>query len=369
MARPTVCVIDGDALKYNFAQIKNYVKNKKVLVPVKADAYGHGLVQVAEILRDKADYFGVATLEEGRELRKNGIKTPILCLDPLPKGSESIAVEYGIEQSVFSAYAIELLEKECERQNGKAGVHIKIETGMHRTGTESGESLEKLLCAIKNAPHIELKGVFTHFYESDTDDRTLTDLQADKFKIAIEQIKNYGFENFIIHCANSGGVLSYPEYTFDMVRPGIITYGYYPSETVKRPFNIRPVMSFKTEVVAFTHVNKGETVGYSATFKAERDTLLAVLPVGYGDGYKRLLSNKGEVLINGKRAPIRGNICMDMTLVDVTDIKDVFVGSEAVLFGKQGDEFITADEIAEKCFTISYEIMLSVTDRVPKKYV
>lgn len=369
MARPTVCIIDGEALKYNFTQIKNYVNNKKVLVPVKADAYGHGLVNVARILHGKADYFGVATLEEGMELRNNGIKTPILCLDPLPKGSESIAVKYGIEQSVFSPDAVQLLEKECIKKDKKAGVHIKIETGMHRTGTVAGEDLDKLLQTIKNSPHIELKGVFTHFYESDTQDRRLTDLQANKFKTAVEQVKKAGFDNFIVHCANSGGVLSYPEYTFDMVRPGIIMYGYYPSESTRRPFDIKPVMTFKTEIVAFTKVPKGETVGYSATFKAERDTLLAVLPVGYGDGYKRLLSNKGEVLICGHRAPICGNICMDMTLVDVTDIFGVMVGSEAVLLGEQKNDRISADEIAKKCMTVSYEIMLSVTDRVPKKYV
>ena len=368
MARPTVCIVDTNALKYNFEQIKKRVQGKKVLVPVKADAYGHGLCRVADALKYGADYFGVATLEEGKELREYGIKTPVLCLDPLPAGSESIAAEYKIDQAVCTPDAVFRLEKECKKQNKQAGVHIKIETGMHRTGTNAGQELEAVLGAIKGSPHIHLDGVFTHFYESDIPDRIATDMQGKKFMLALEQVKNAGFEDFIVHCANSGAVMSYPEYTFDMVRPGILIYGYLPSRETKVPFKPKRVLTFKTEIVAFTHVKKGETVGYSATFTAQRDTLLAVLPVGYGDGYKRLLSNKGEVLISGKRAGICGNICMDMTLVDVTDIPDAKIGSEAVLIGQQGEDEITADEIAEKCQTISYEIMLSITGRVPKIY-
>lgn len=368
MARPTVCIVDTNALKYNFEQIKKQVQGRKVLVPVKADAYGHGLCQVAHALKDFADYFGVATLEEGKELRESGIETPVLCLDPLPEDSESLAVKYNIDQAVCTPEAVCRLEKECERQNTQAGVHIKIETGMHRTGANAGDELESVLCAIKNSPHICLDGVFTHFFESDIFDRTATDLQTEKFSLALKQVKEAGFVNFTVHCANSGAVMSYPEFAFDMVRPGILIYGYLPSNETKVPFVPRPVLSFKTKIVAFTHVKKGETVGYSATFKAERDTVLAVLPVGYGDGYKRMLSNNGEVLICGRRARICGNICMDMTLVDVTDIPEAALGSEAVLIGKQGSEAITADEIAKKCQTISYEIMLSITKRVPKIY-
>lgn len=368
MARPTVCIVDTNALKYNFEQIKKQVFGKKVLVPVKADAYGHGLCPVAAVLKDAADYFGVASLEEGRELRESGIKTPILCLDPLPEDSEKIAVEYEIDQAVCTPEAVLRLNKECEKQNKRAGVHIKIETGMHRTGANAGKELEGVLDAIKNSPNIRLDGVFTHFFESDIFDRTATDTQEKRFMLALEQVKNAGFEDFIVHCSNSGAVMSYPEYAFDMVRPGILIYGYLPSKETKVPFEPRPVLSFKTKIVAFTRVKKGETAGYSATFTANRDTLLAVLPVGYGDGYKRMLSNKGDVLIAGKRAKICGNICMDMTLVDVTDIPDAALGSEAVLIGTQGSEKITADEIAEKCRTISYEIMLSITKRVPKIY-
>ncbi len=198
--------------------------------------------------------------------------------------------------------------------------------------------------------------------------REYTDFQVNEFKKAVEQIRNDGFD-VIVHCANSGAILQYPELSFDMVRAGIITYGYYPSAECKKTIDISPVLSFVTKIVAVNKVLKGEYISYGCTYKAERDMVVAVLPVGYGDGYKRIMSNKGYVLINGKKAHITGRICMDMTMVDVTDIPDIEVGNDVVLIGKQKNNEITADNLAKWSDTISYEIMLSITERVPKEYV
>ncbi len=368
MARPTKCLIDTKALRYNFDSVKNAVKDKKVLVLVKADAYGHGLVEVAKILSD-ADYFGVATLEEAETLRNNGIKNSILCLDPLPYESEELAVKYDVEQAVSTEEAVIRLENEGAKENKIVNVHIKIETGMHRTGVTAGEKLDSLLKTVKKCEHINVSGVFTHFFESDNIDSNSTDIQASRFFEAVKQIKEFGYGDITVHCANSGGILSYPDYYCDMVRAGIIIYGLYPSDNTKHPFEPKPVMSLVSKIVSVSEVKKGETIGYSATYTAQRDMKIAILPIGYGDGYRRALSNKGYVLIDGKKANIVGNICMDMTAVDITDIPNAQIGSDAVLVGKQGELEITADDIAEIYGTINYEVALSLNKRVPKEYV
>ena len=368
MSRPTKCIIDLNKLVNNFLNIKDFTK-KKVLVLVKADAYGHGIVECSRVLESAGvDYLGTASLEEGKILREAGILCPILCVGALPSESENLCVDYNIEQAISSVEELERIEKYCLLKNTTASVHIKIETGMHRTGVRTGEELNQLLLKIKDSEFISLKGVFTHFAESDSETREYTEFQVNEFKKAVEQIKSQGFD-FIAHCANSGAILQYPYLTFDMVRSGIITYGYYPSAKTKKSIIIEPVLSFFTKIVAVNKVFKGECIGYGCTYKAERDMVVAVLPVGYGDGYKRIMSNKGHVLINGKKAKITGRICMDMTMVDVTHIPDAKIGDDVVLIGGQGENKITADNLAQWSDTISYEIMLSITERVPKEYV
>lgn len=369
MARPTKCVIDLNAFRENLNAVKNEVGHTKIMALVKADAYGHGLEQMAAEAQDWGiDYLGTATLEEGVQLRKSGINVPILCLGALPLGSEELCVMHQIDQAVFSEEALFRLQKVCEGCHSFINVHLKIETGMHRTGVRSGRALQAVLDALRHCSNIRLKGVFTHFAASDTQDDAYTRQQAEAFAAALEQIRKNGFHGFLVHCANSGAILSYPELYFDMVRAGIVLYGYYPSKQTKKPFSVKPVLSWETAVAAVNEVKAGETISYSGTFRASHDMRVAVLPVGYGDGYRRLLSNRAEVLIHGKRAPVVGNICMDMTMVDVTEIPDVSLGDSVVLIGRQGNERITAEELAALCGTISYEIMLSITPRVPKEY-
>ena len=238
---------------------------------------------------------------------------------------------------------------------------------MHRLGVRPGDELEELLNVVLKSKNLRLKGVFTHFASSDSKDKTYTFLQAENFKKAVDQIKEKGL-SFITHCSNSGGILAYPDLSFDMVRAGIILYGYYPSNEVEKSVKVNPVLSFETAIIAIKKVYKGEKISYGGTFTAEKDMLIAVLPVGYGDGYKRLGSNSGFVLINGKKSNILGRICMDMTMVDVTDM-DASVGDKVALIGEQGEEKITCDDVALWCQTISYEIPLSITNRVNKEYV
>ena len=369
MARPTKCLIDLNAFRENLTAVKNRVGNTKIMALVKADAYGHGLEQMAaEAQAWGIDYLGTATLEEGALLRRSGISVPVLCLGALPLGSEELCVIHQIEQAVFSAEALFRLQRACEKYHSFIDVHLKIETGMHRTGVRSGRELQEVLDALQSCSCIRLKGVFTHFAASDTQDDTYTRRQADAFAAALEQIRKNGFHDFLVHCANSGAILSYPELYFDMVRAGIILYGYYPSKQTKEPFSVKPVLSWVTAVAAVNEVRAGEAISYSGTFLAAHDMRVAVLPVGYGDGYRRLLSNRAEVLIHGKRAPVVGSICMDMTMVDVTGIPEVSLGDPVILIGRQGNEVITAEELAAFCGTISYEIMLSITPRVPKEY-
>ena len=368
MARPTVSFVDLAILRQNLINIKSST-NAKVMMLVKANAYGHGAVECAKQAEKVGiDYLGVATIEEGIELRQNGIKLPILSLGPIPIGSEEDCILADIEQAVGSKEEVERLSYFTQKNKKTLGIHIKIETGMHRTGVRTGEDLEELLNTIKQNEYIRIKGMFTHFAQSDTFDKAYTDMQVKEFKKAIEQIKNSVGDCGIIHASNSGGILSYPEYKFDMVRAGITCYGYYPSHQTKKTIELKPVLSLKTAIVAINKLKKGESVSYGSRFTAQKDMLVAVLPIGYGDGYKRLLSNRGEVVLNGKRAKILGTVCMDMTMIDVTDIP-ANVGDEVILLGNDGKLSITADELAEISQTISYEILLSFTSRIPKVYL
>ena len=368
MARPTVSYIDLAILRQNLINIKSSTKTK-VMMLVKANAYGHGIVECAKQAEKVGiDYLGVASVEEGSLLRQNGIKLPILCLGPIPLGCEEECVFADIEQTVASKEEVARLALFAEKAQKTLGVHIKIETGMHRTGVRKGEDLEELLNEIKQSEYITIKGVFTHFAQSDTSDKSFTDIQIKEFNNAIVQIKKLVGDCGIVHTSNSGGILSYPEYNFDMVRAGIACYGYYPSSQTKKSIKLKPVLSLKTSIVAINKLKKGESVSYGSHFTAKKDMLVAVLPIGYGDGYKRLLSNKGEVLVNGKRARILGTVCMDMTMIDVTDI-DSKVGDEVILLGSDGKNLITADELAQHAQTISYEILISFTSRIPKVYL
>ncbi len=369
MSRPTKCYVNLNVLKENYTAIKKHCKNK-VMALVKADAYGHGIIECSKALEKiGADYLGVASIEEAERIRQNGIKTPVLCIGAVPMGDEDFCLSVDAEQAVTSLDDVLRLENACVKNKKIKAIHIKINSGMNRLGVRTKDELDKILEVIKSSEYLKLAGVFTHFASSDSFDKDYTLNQAKVFKDFVEQIRQKGFNEFITHCANSGAILSYPEFKFDMVRAGIILYGYYPSDEVEYCVKIQPVLSFETAIVAINKINKGDKISYGGTFTADKDMLVAVLPVGYGDGYKRLNSNIGHVLINGKKARITGRVCMDMTMVDISDISDAKVGDKAVLIGSQGEEFISADHLASWAQTINYEIPLSITTRVKKQYV
>jgi alanine racemase len=342
--------------------------NVMLLASVKANAYGHGIVPIAkECEALGVDYLGVAIPEEGVLLRKNGIHLPILILGASHKGSIPLIVSMGLSQAVTDEAFVLELQQEAARQSAIARVHIKYDTGMGRIGFRSTQNIIHLAETIRNLPNVELQGVFTHFATSDEKDKSYALRQLEMFKNLVGQLRRDGF-SFIAHAANSGAIADLPEAQFDMVRAGIMIYGYYPSTEVSHSVKVHPFMSFLSYITQVKNMEAGESVGYNRTFITKSPTLVATVAAGYGDGYKRIFSNRAHVLVNGKRVPVIGRVSMDQINIDITHAGKVSVGDEVVLLGKMGDEAVDADELAALANTISYEILLSISERVPRVY-
>jgi alanine racemase len=358
--------IDLEAIKHNLNQIKAIVEpeGSKVLAVIKDNAYGHGALEVAQVAQ--VGMFGVATVEEAIKLRQGNVKTPILifcCV--LPEQAETV-VQYDIAQTICDLDVCKSLSDAAKRFGKVAKVHIKVDTGMGRIGIAYDKAVE-FIKQVLQIPHIAVEGIYTHFASADTD-REFTELQIDRFRSVISYLNEIGIHIPIRHAANSAGVLNFPSAYFDMVRPGLAIYGLYPCDNPVKQVELKPALSLKTRVVYLKELPAGHSVSYGRTYITNKPNKVATLAIGYGHGYNRKLSNKGEVLIKGKRAQIIGLICMDQCLCDVTDIPDVSVGDEVVLIGKQGDEQITADEIADKIGTISYEVVCGIHSNVPRIY-
>ncbi len=370
MIRNTQAQIDLSALDFNICQArKNLRPETKLLAVIKANAYGHGIIEVGQYLERKktADYFAVAIVEEGIELRTSGITLPILVLGATDNDHMKAAVENDLSLTIFTVPSLLSLQAEAKRLGRTAKIHIKIDSGMHRIGIQSEAVLLDFLAALKSCPNVQVEGVFTHFAVADTSDKEFTDEQAARFMSMVELVKKAGY-NPLVHCCNSGGIFQHSEYQFDMVRLGISMYGCPVNERVAKLFPLRPLLSWKTKVTNLFTLKKGQGLSYGLRYIADRDIRVATLPVGYGDGYKRCLTNKAEVLIGGKRCKQIGTICMDQMMCLVSEVDDIKIGDEAVLIGTQAEEAITADEMALWADTISYEILLSISDRVPRIY-
>ena len=368
-----VCAyIDLDAVRSNVAAVQKRVGDKvKVMVILKADAYGHGAVPIAKALEDGCAYaFGVATVEEGVQLRESGTKKPILVLSyAFPELFEK-AIENEIDLTVFEYSTAKQLSDVAVSLGKKAGVHIKIDTGMHRIGLyPSRESLEEIR-KIADLPAIEIKGVFSHLACADFADKSFANAQIELFKAFTQEITDCGIEIPIRHIYNSAATMDYDGGCFDMVRCGIVTYGLDPSDEVRfENLPTTPVMQIKSHVAYVKKVEKDATVGYGAAFMAKRETLIATIPCGYGDCYPRLLTNKGRVLIKGHSAPVTGRVCMDQFMVDVTDIPDVKQGDEVTIVGFDGKECLTVEELAKTAGSFNYEYVCDITKRVPRVYI
>ncbi len=363
--------INLDALGCNFDAVRNTLpENTKILAVVKANAYGHGAIGVAKFLEDKADYLAVAATDEALELRKNGVNCPILILGHIPYGDYDNIVKYNITPTISDYYEAELLSKAAVKAGVIAPLHIAVDTGMNRIGFPLNSESVNDIKAINDLSNIKIEGIFSHFAAADMSDKTYTQKQIEKFDDFVNTLSEIGVDAPIKHLYNSAAIADL-EKKYDMVRQGIILYGLRPSDEVE--FNNiavpQPVMSMKTRVVQVKTLSAGESISYGCTYTTEKETIVATLCAGYADGVTRVLSNNGEVLIRGKRAKIIGRVCMDQFMVDVTDIPDVEAGDTATIFGTDGEESISVDEIAKKANTINYEIICNINSRVTRVYM
>lgn len=370
--RPTWAEIDLAALAHNFQLIKQSVGDGvKILAAVKANAYGHGAVECARYLESEdADWFGVALPEEGGELRKAGITRPILCLGGFWPEQETALLEHKLTAVVYRLDAIESLDRAAREANTTANVHLKIDTGMGRLGVRA-DTVSEFCDALASFKNIRVEGLMTHLAAADDESKQeFTDNQLSKFASAIAEFRERGFQPTLIHAANSAAAFADPGARGNMVRPGGALYGFtrdvLPSN-IETPA-LRPVMSLHSRIVLLKNVPQGEYLGYGCTFQTQRDSLIATIPIGYDDGYRRALSNKARVIVRGKFAPVAGRVSMDLTLVDVTDVPDVSLDDHVTLLGQDGEASITAEDLGELAGTISYEITCGISSRVPRIY-
>lgn len=363
--------ISLEAIGHNIREVKKRLpEGVKLLGVVKANAYGHGAVPVASYLENQVDYFATATIEEAVELRENGISAPILILGYVSPSQYGDLVEYDITQTIDSYAQALALEKEAARQNRKAKAHLAVDTGMTRIGFQVTEHDADEAAKIADLPHIELEGMFTHFSCADQEDKTYCSMQMEKYDKMTALLAERGVTIPLRHICNSAGIMEFDDHRFEMVRSGIITYGIYPSEEVKKErLDLIPALSWKSHVIHVKEVGPGIGVSYGVTYVTEKPmTRIATVSAGYADGYPRALSNQGCVLIHGKKAPIIGRICMDQMMVDVTDIPDVQVEDVVTLVGTDGDETITIEEIANPAARFDYEMLCDISSRVTRVY-
>jgi len=367
--RQNKITIDLDAIKHNYLLMKQHVgKQVRVMAVVKANAYGHGILEVARTIQAAGgNDLAVAIPEEGILLREAGITTNILVLGAAMPIAADAAVMHGLTMTLFEPHMVTVLEQAAQRHGKPAYAHIKVDTGMNRIGLRTQADAERLRAALAEAPHVRITGIYTHFADADhlSSDGAMeaySRMQLEKFRT----LRSCFDRAIPAHAANSAMSLVAREADFDCIREGISLYGYPPVPT---PLPFRRALSWESEVVHVKDIKAGESVGYGCTFTAEQNMRIATVSVGYGDGYHRVMSNRGQMLVRGKRADILGRICMDQTMIDVTNIAGAEAGTKAVLIGEEEGQSIGADELARWADTISYEILLSITTRVPRVYL
>jgi len=364
--------IDLDAIAHNTREIKKLTGSKvEMMGVVKADAYGHGVLEVVRTLLDNGvTQLAVSMLDEAIQIRKMGIDVPILVLNYTDPARADEIIHNRVTQTVFSTDLAQALSIAAVRLGKDVRIHVKVDTGMTRVGFIPGYNAVRNIMEISRLPGIILEGIFTHFASADESDKSYTLMQFERFMNLCTELTRAGIHIPVKHVCNSAGILQYPEMHLDIVRPGIILYGLYPSREVAGKIDLRPAMTLKANVIFVKDVDKDTYVSYGRTFRTDRKSRIATIPIGYADGYTRLMSNKGRMLVNGEYAPVIGRICMDQCMLDVTDLKhDVHVGDEVVIFGRQNGSCISVDEIADQVGTINYELVCIIGKRIPRVYL
>lgn len=369
MSLMTWTEIDLSAIRDNISAIRKRVgQGVKIIPAVKANAYGHGVIPVAKsCLKAGADMLAVACITEAEELRSAGFEYPILILGCSSPGAVEAIVENGIACTVCDTRFAHILSEAANSRSKVIPVHLKVDTGMGRIGV-CADSVLDYAARIDEMPGIMLEGVFTHFPSSDEADHTYTRAQISEFGKIVSALKRNHVSVRLAHASNSGGILAYPEADYDAVRPGIMIYGYYPSKEVARSIALREALTLKSRIVFLKDADAGVTVSYGRTHTVGKKSKIATIPVGYADGYSRLLSNKAEAVVRGIKVPQIGRICMDQCMLDVSDVPGVEVGDEVILYGG-GYDYLSVSEIAEKIGTISYEVLCNIGNRVKRVYI
>jgi len=365
--------IDLDAVAHNVREIKSFIGERvEMMGVVKADAYGHGVLEVVRTLLDNGvTQLAVSMLDEAIQIRKMGIRVPILILSYTdPARAEEIVLN-DVTQTVFSNDLAQALSAAAVSLRKNARIHVKVDTGMTRVGFMPGYSAVKNIIEIGKLPGVVIEGLFTHFASADESKKDYTILQFERYMSVCSELERVGIHIPVKHVCNSAGIIQNPEMHLDLVRPGVILYGLYPSKEVDRQkIHLKPAMTLKANVILVKDVEPDTCISYGRTFRTSRRSRIATIAIGYADGYTRILSNKGRVLINGEIAPIVGRICMDQCMVDVTELKqDVHVGDEVVLFGSQNGACISVDEVASDMGTINYETVCIIGKRIPRVYI
>ena len=365
--------IDLDAIAYNMEQMKQNIRPEtKVMAVIKADGYGHGAVQIAEMM-ERWNYiwgFAVATLDEAVVLRTEGIQKPILVLGCVFPDQYMEMLKHEIRMNIYTEEMAESISRMAAREGKTAYMHIKLDTGMSRLGFGINEQSAETIKRISKMPNVNMEGIFTHFTKADEKDKSFTKKQIQEFVWMTERLKEKNVRFTYEHCSNSAGIIDVPEANFDIVRAGISTYGLYPSEEVdKTNVKLKPALALKSHVAFVKEIERGTPVSYGGTFVAKEKMKIATIPVGYADGYPRSLSNKGYGLIRGKKAPILGRVCMDQFMVDVTQIEGVSFGDKVTMIGKDGNEILPVEVLSELSGRFNYEFVCDLGKRIPRVYV
>lgn len=375
--------INLEAYAHNIRELRRVSRPPaRLMAVVKANGYGHGAVEVArEALQNGAQYLGVARIDEAVPLRQAGLEVPILIFGYCPPNLAPLLIDYELTQTVFSLTTASALSEQATRKGKAINIHLKVDSGMGRLGllldtTNStrddmaAQNPVREIEAITRLPGLTVEGIFTHFATSDSADKSYANLQLDRFMDLLSRLQKEGLEPPLRHAANSAALIDMPDSHLDMVRPGIATYGLHPSDEVdKSGVDLKPVMTLKSKIIHLKRVPPGFNISYGISFQTKNHTTIATVPVGYADGFNRRLSSRGHMLVHGQRAPIVGRICMDLTMLDVGSVVGIALEDEVVVFGEQGNEAVTADEIASSLDTINYEVVSTITGRVPRVYL